>query len=199
MQIVFFTSNASLLARWQDTFPSGKTCLDWASLGQTSSAVALVDLSPASLPALSSPEWRQLAAQLRLVGCNAVPNDAEAIEALQAGFSGYCHAYGDPDMMRQVVQVVSAGELWVGRSLLTRLLGAVNLRPAPPMRTETLELLSTREREVASLAARAASNKEIANSLDITERTVKAHLTAIFAKLGVTDRLQLALHLNGLR
>jgi len=199
MQIAFFTLNASLLARWQDTFPDGEACLDWAALGRLGPAVVLVDLSQAGLPELAASSWRPLASQLRLVGCNAMPDDAQAIEALQAGFSGYCHAYADPDMLRQVAQVVGAGELWVGRSLLTRLLGAVNHRPAPPMRSETLELLSTREREVASLAARAASNKEIANSLDITERTVKAHLTAIFAKLGVTDRLQLALHLNGLR
>ena len=199
MQIYFLAANESLLARWQQTFPDGTRCMDWAELGQRDAAIVLVDLSQPDLPALSAPAWRQLPAQLRLLGCNSVPDDNEAIEALQAGFCGYCHAYGDPDMMRQVVQVVEAGELWVGRALLTRLLGAVNGRAAAAMREDTLELLSSREREVAQLAAKAASNKEIANLLDITERTVKAHLTAIFAKLGVTDRLQLALHLNGLR
>jgi DNA-binding NarL/FixJ family response regulator len=59
-------------------------------------------------------------------------------------------------------------------------------------------LLTTREREVALLAANGASNKTIASDCDITERTVKAHLAAIFEKLHLTDRLQLALRVHGI-
>ncbi|MBL8432557.1 MAG: helix-turn-helix transcriptional regulator, partial [Dechloromonas sp.] len=60
-------------------------------------------------------------------------------------------------------------------------------------------LLSGRETQVARLVASGASNKEIADQLAITERTVKAHLTVIFEKLGVRDRLQLSLRINGLK
>jgi DNA-binding NarL/FixJ family response regulator len=59
-----------------------------------------------------------------------------------------------------------------------------------------LELLSERERAVALCVARGESNKEITQKLDIAERTIKAHLTTIFEKLGVRDRLQLAVLLN---
>ncbi|UUA74872.1 helix-turn-helix transcriptional regulator [Cellvibrio sp. QJXJ] len=56
-----------------------------------------------------------------------------------------------------------------------------------------LNLLTGRERAVAELVAAGKTNKEVARELDITERTVKAHLGASFEKLGVRDRLQLAL------
>jgi DNA-binding NarL/FixJ family response regulator len=54
-----------------------------------------------------------------------------------------------------------------------------------------------RERQVAESVARGSTNKEIARVMGITERTVKAHLTASFEKLGVRDRMQLALLVNG--
>lgn len=60
-------------------------------------------------------------------------------------------------------------------------------------------LLSERELQAAKLVAGGASNKEIADQLAITERTVKAHLSAIFEKLGVRDRLQLSLRINGVK
>jgi DNA-binding NarL/FixJ family response regulator len=65
------------------------------------------------------------------------------------------------------------------------------------MADELPEELSGREAEVAREVVAGRSNKEIARVLGITERTVKAHLGAIFAKLGVRDRLQLALRLTG--
>ena len=58
--------------------------------------------------------------------------------------------------------------------------------------------LSEREGQVAKLVAGGASNKEIADRLSIAERTVKAHLTAIFEKTGARDRLQLSLKVNGM-
>jgi DNA-binding NarL/FixJ family response regulator len=59
-----------------------------------------------------------------------------------------------------------------------------------------LQMLSERERAVALCVARGESNKEITRDLNIAERTIKSHLTAIFEKLGVRDRLQLAILLN---
>jgi DNA-binding NarL/FixJ family response regulator len=58
--------------------------------------------------------------------------------------------------------------------------------------------LSDRERQVAQLVASGSSNREVAEQLSISERTAKAHLTSIFEKLGLRDRLQLSLKINGL-
>ena len=61
-----------------------------------------------------------------------------------------------------------------------------------------MRILSDREAQVAKFVAQGANNREIAQALQISERTVKAHLSAIFEKLGVRDRLQLSLRVNGL-
>jgi DNA-binding NarL/FixJ family response regulator len=58
--------------------------------------------------------------------------------------------------------------------------------------------LTPREQETAVLLAKGASNKEIARQLEITERTVKAHVGAMLEKLGARDRLQLSLIINGI-
>jgi DNA-binding NarL/FixJ family response regulator len=94
--------------------------------------------------------------------------------------------------------VVTHGGIWLGQELLQHLIGAGRqLVKAPSASVESaLQLLTPRERDVAQQAAIGLSNKEIARILNITERTVKAHLSASFERLGVKDRLQLALVLN---
>ena len=62
--------------------------------------------------------------------------------------------------------------------------------------TNHLDHLTPREREIVHQVAGGASNKEIANRLNVTEATIKAHLTAVFRKLGLSDRLHLALFVN---
>jgi DNA-binding NarL/FixJ family response regulator len=62
---------------------------------------------------------------------------------------------------------------------------------------DVLDMLTAREREIALQIGGGSSNRAIAQRLGITERTVKAHLGSVFAKLGVHDRLQLALLVTG--
>lgn len=128
------------------------------------------------------------------------PGDAIIAEACALGASGCCNTYAAPEVLRQVALVVQNGGLWIGQSLLQRLVGstsrALTARLEAPVDSWSAQL-SERESQVAKLVAGGASNKEIADRLAITERTVKAHLSAIFEKLGVRDRLQLSLRING--
>jgi len=84
--------------------------------------------------------------------------------------------------------------------LMARLLVGVNrLPPRAVSPSQVLqEKLTEREREVALAVSRGASNKEVARQLGITERTVKAHVSIIFTKLAVQDRLHLALRIREL-
>ena len=97
------------------------------------------------------------------------------------------------------------GGLWIGEALMRRLLIAttgalaqVTVGAAPSVNS-ALRTLTAREQEVAKAVASGSNNKEIARALGITERTIKAHASAIFQKLGARDRLHLALIVNGHR
>lgn len=131
------------------------------------------------------------------------PNESLVMQALALGAAGCCNTHAAPDVLRQVALVVSNGGLWVGQSLLQKLVGVTSHRlgqlPSEGKIDDWSALLSEREAQVARLVAAGSSNREIADRLTITERTVKAHLTAIFEKLGLRDRLQLSLRINGLK
>ena len=129
------------------------------------------------------------------------PDDRQALTALDLGARGYVHTLAASEVLNQVALVVTNKGVWVGQELLTKVLAgsfkALQQRVEPDryQHSEYLALLSERERCVALAVARGATNKEVARQLDITERTVKAHMSAIFKKLAVRDRLQLILKL----
>lgn len=161
--------------------------------------IGLVDLYLPGLPGLvQAGAWR-VPAGMRLVACSTLPHDDEGLAALRAGFRGYCNLWTSVDLLPRLVAAVAGGELWIGRSLLSRLLLAVAVQPgtAAGPGTAWRAALTGREQEVACLVADGASNKEVARRLGVSERTVKDHLTHIFGKLHVHDRVQLALHVHG--
>ena len=116
---------------------------------------------------------------------------------MEAGASGYLHYLAVVPVLQQVSQVVEVGGLWLGVDLMRQLVFATaNIIQVAPEKVH-LDLLSAREQDVAKAVAAGKSNKEVARELDITERTVKAHLSAVFDKLHVRDRLHLVLVLSG--
>lgn len=130
------------------------------------------------------------------------PEESLVASALAHGAAGCCNTYAAPDVLRQVAVVVEHGGLWIGQALLQRLIGGASRVLAAGTGRQRSDdwtiVLSEREAQVARLVSGGASNKEIAHELSITERTVKAHLSAIFEKLGLRDRLQLSLRINGM-
>jgi len=130
------------------------------------------------------------------------PDETTVMQALAAGAAGCCNTHAAPEVLRQVATVVENGGLWIGQSLLQRLVGSTSRlleeKASEGRRNDWSTMLSEREAQVARLVAGGASNKEVASQLDITERTVKAHLGAVFEKLELRDRLQLSLRINGL-
>lgn len=129
------------------------------------------------------------------------PDEELVMSALSAGAAGCCNSRAAPEVLRQVALAVGNGGLWIGQSLLQRMVGAtaksLGQRSNQARNERWSDKLSDRERQVARLVAGGASNKEVAAQLNISERTVKAHMTAIFEKLELRDRLQLSLRING--
>ncbi|MBY6111729.1 response regulator transcription factor [Halomonas sp. DP1Y21-3] len=126
------------------------------------------------------------------------PHSAEAYEAFTAGARGYVHALSTPEVLRQVDVVVRHRGIWLWPELMDSLVGGVfkAMGGAPAVHHDMLEGLTEREKDVALAVAEGQSNKLVARELGITERTVKAHLGAVFRKLGVKDRMQLILRLS---
>ena len=131
-----------------------------------------------------------------------LPDDNQALESFSAAAKGYCNTHAAPAFLRQVADVVGQGGLWIGETLMNRLVEATSrIESKSPVESNASlgSSLTPREQEVARAIAEGASNKEIARSLGITERTVKLHVGAVLEKLGVRDRLQIALIVSGVR
>jgi len=125
------------------------------------------------------------------------------VNALIRGAAGYCGEHEPPKLLLQAVESVLKGDIWIQRHLVPHVIGAlVKMKSSTVESVDTtksieaskrLSALSSREQDVANMIRDGENNKVIASSLSISERTVKAHLTSIFKKLGVHDRLHLAL------
>jgi two-component system nitrate/nitrite response regulator NarL len=143
---------------------------------------------------------RRIARKARIIVISPSSNDMEGIAGLKAGARGYCEREIEGPLLRKAVDRVRDGEIWAERRLIPLLVEQCTLHPEElselPIRSDRrLALLTPREREIARLIGAGASNRDIATRLLVSEGTVKAHLTAIFRKLGFSDRLQLGLFL----
>jgi DNA-binding NarL/FixJ family response regulator len=204
MPHAFLSFDARIRETWKKAFPD----LIAGTLARVPSAATLIwALQPPgserNAAALVSAMSQQTAGRPLILLADE-PDEEEALAALAAGASGYCNGHAAPAVLAQVALVVGNGGLWVGQSLMQRLLAATarGLAASPAVSAVGMaawrKALTEREQEAAVLLAQGASNKEIARRMDITERTVKAHVGAMLEKLGARDRLQLSLIINGL-
>jgi DNA-binding NarL/FixJ family response regulator len=203
MPFAFLSRDARLRETWKKAFPD----LIAGTLAQAPAAAAMIWIlrpeGQVDVAALTAAIVRQAAGRPVILLADE-PNEEEALLALSAGASGYCNGHAAPAVLAQVAQAVAHGGVWVGQGLLQRLLAVTSRRLAASSAVPEAgqaawrERLTAREQEVAVLVARGESNKEIARRMEITERTVKAHVGAMLEKFGVRDRLQLSLIINGL-
>lgn len=203
MRHLFLSDRAEPLPNWREAFPEADI-LAYPILGEVlvskpGEALVWVHLQQDGADPIGRLRAAALAAPgCRLVVLSNVPAEAEGAAILEAGSVGYTSALAVPELLRQIAAVVGNGGLWIGPELMQRLLSALAGLTQRPYTCPGLDKLSSREREVALAVARGESNKEVARKLDISERTVKAHLSAAFEHLGVRDRLQLSILINGI-
>ncbi|AGS38739.1 MULTISPECIES: response regulator transcription factor [Cycloclasticus] len=140
-------------------------------------------------------------ARLLIVGGDWSEN--QQVNAFVHGVAGYCCQSDSPKLIVHAVTCLLQGDTWIQRHLVPLIIEALIKKNSKsennPINIEQvkssplLATLSSREKEVAKMVSEGESNKLIANNLNISERTVKAHLTSIFKKLQIPDRLHLAL------
>jgi DNA-binding NarL/FixJ family response regulator len=149
--------------------------------------VILMDLGMPTLDGVGA--TRQIVDSLplvRVVVLTSYGDESRILDALNAGAHGYLLKHSDPDDVIEGVRVAYAGD-----APLDPRAGRVLIEQRRRGRREVE--LTPREREVLGLVGQGMANKQIARRLEITERTVKAHLTSVFQRIGVTDRVQAAL------
>lgn len=125
--------------------------------------------------------------------------ETEQVALFKLGVHGFCHRDISAELLVKAVEAVVNGELWMQRSLITRIIDELT-QNGSSARTgyslsggSVIDCLTPRELEVARMVHKGGNNKSIARTLDISERTVKAHLSSIFRKLNIENRLHLAL------
>jgi two-component system nitrate/nitrite response regulator NarL len=118
--------------------------------------------------------------------------DEHVVRAFRAGARGIMTKAAPVDLLFKSIDAVMAGEYWVGRERVADLIRVLQSEPARPDDQRRFGLTS-RELEVVQAVVGGYTNKEIAEKLVISQNTTKHHLSSIFDKLGVSNRLELAL------
>jgi len=113
--------------------------------------------------------------------------DSKLKELVTRGVLGILPPSADANLLKKALKAVFLGELWLDRDTLLKILSSIR-------HSEKNVSLAKREKEIVSHICQGYRNKEIAQKLKISEQTVKSHCNRIYRKLGVSDRLQLALY-----
>ncbi len=131
----------------------------------------------------------------RVILLTAAIDKADIVKALQLGARGVVLKESATALLLKAIRIVMDGGYWVGRESVADLVVALGSLNPPTHIAEPLPAfqLTHRELQIVGLVVAAAGNKKIADTLSISEKTVKHHLTNIFEKLGVSSRLELAL------
>ncbi|RZU98915.1 response regulator transcription factor [Spiribacter vilamensis] len=198
---VFVTEAGFYSSRWETAF--GNARIHYASESVTAEIASRIAEKTTLVWILTgSPGWEPMirdsvAAGALVIAMSRQPSVDDLRAALTEGARGYVHAVATPERLRQAAETVLAGGLWLPADVINsvlRVLASTEIRPgqASSGDEDDLASLTDRERRVAEAVQLGLSNKEVARQLDITERTVKAHLSAAFRKLDVRDRMQLA-------
>jgi len=149
--------------------------------------VALMDLS---MPGMGGAEATrrivEAAPGVQVVVLTSFMDRERIVDALNAGAVGYLLKDAEPEELLRGIHTAARGESPLDPRAARTMLGAQRT-PDP------LDALTEREREVLTLVADGLPNKQIARRLEISEKTVKAHLTSTFRAIGVTDRMQAGL------
>ncbi|HEV8590309.1 MAG TPA: response regulator transcription factor [Pyrinomonadaceae bacterium] len=114
--------------------------------------------------------------------------------AARLGAAGVVLKEHAADVLLKAIKKVHAGELWLDRSMMGSLLREMTQPPKIDAEAAKIATLTRREREVLTLVAEGLKNRDIAARLFISETTVTHHLSSVFAKLGVSDRLELVIY-----
>ncbi len=161
--------------------------------------VVLLDLNmPGQDGLVTLQRLRSAHPEVRVILLTSSEEKDEVLQAVRFGTAGIVQKSTPTELLIKSIRKVHAGEMWLDRSTTAEVVRQFACKNELPKRIAGREResnsLSTREREIVALVSQGFKNKEMAEKMFISEQTVKNHLHNIFDKLGVSDRLELALY-----
>jgi two-component system, NarL family, nitrate/nitrite response regulator NarL len=182
----------------QRGFLDTKSCSSDSVQGEANPDVLLVDAGTCGVEAISELNDRHKAAKIVVFGFD--EREASVVEYVMAGVSGFAHVNASLPELSSAIDAVIRGELKCSSKVAGLLLNQIHLLAARERNTAWNDILTMREREIASLMGRGLSNKQIASTLNVQGNTVKNHVHSILSKLGMHRRGEVIarLHRSGI-
>lgn len=137
------------------------------------------------------PELRQTARNARVLVLTGLRSSDSQRQAMRAGAMGVVLKEHAAEVLLKAIEKVHSGEVWLDRLMTGRVLEEISEEKQPDPDKDRIATLTDREREVVGLVGEGLKNKQIAARLFISETTVTHHLSSVFSKLEVSDRLEL--------
>jgi DNA-binding NarL/FixJ family response regulator len=135
--------------------------------------------------------FRELSPLTRCLLLTENPDEEFEVRAARKGAWGLITKGDDPELMEQALERVLRGEMWFSREILGKAIQSLVRRRHPE--ESVLDTLTAREGEVTALLARGFQNRQIAQTLFLSENTIRKYTETIYRKLGVNSRLEVAL------
>ncbi len=190
----------SVLDQEADLVVVGQACNGVEAIEQVALLLPHILLLDLIMPRLSGMEvlrrFSKNHAEVRTIILNDITPNSLIVGALRLGARGVVPKHTTPEMLFKGIRAVAAGGYWIGHENMQALIESLRAEPAAEIdgaRSRDLRLTPAEQKVVAAITA-GQTNKEIAQHCSISEHTVKHHLTRIFEKVGVSDRLELALY-----
>jgi two-component system nitrate/nitrite response regulator NarL len=133
---------------------------------------------------------------IRVGVCSDLPNIREMLECVRLGAKAYCNSHMATLHYHQMLQLLESGQSWFPPQMLDETFKLAQQAAHPGQSLQQLKILTDREKDIALAVAEGRSNRQIADLYEISEPTVKTHLTNIFKKLELKDRVGLVLYLK---
>lgn len=197
MKIGLYTSSAALMKEWQNKLK------DREVIAYTSQSDLLINIDPSECCVLCIKnfvgakdlilEILQIYPEIKIFLLSKEPNFSEGKEFLAYGIKGYGNAHMLEIHLNDAIKSIEAGNVWLYPEFIQSMIMMMTKESSAANSASTLEKLTAKEKEIANFIYQGLTNQEIAEVANITLRTVKAHISAIFEKTGVKDRINLVI------
>ena len=195
MKIVLHSDDINLLTYWQKVLGEDVgVCDDLEDLYKLQSTLVVLNYSSCA-DVCEELISKLLKNNNRILMLHRTPDLQTAKKLLRLGIMGYGNALMRDHFIFSAIETIKEDMVWLYPSFTTQLIAQL-AKNTNATDEEKLQTLSAREKEVALLLKEGLTYKEIAQKLDITPRTVKAHASKVYEKLGVKDRVSLTLLLR---